>query len=370
MREWPGAGSFRAGARTRRVGTGEGLDYRDTTASVHREDTDRWEEERALWFIRFFLGREPADALEIATLTSLFGGLPHAQYVSYAFQSELYRDERSDMANVALDMNVRRRVASPEPWWSARHRPNTFVIGQPRAGTTSLFKFFSEHPDVYVPAVKETNYYSHWAEAVAGSQGLRYQDYLMYFQNARQQRVICDISPFYLSEPGVAMRLYRDRPDAKVIAILRDPIERIISKYNLDHNNTSRADFDAWLRKGMEEFAASGSRWDHASGVAVLFNCCVSQQLSEYRRYFGEQFRVYLFDEVAAAQTEIYGDMCQFLDIPPGPDKTYWEWKAPSATRPGRAMLKKLAALLLPEVKRMEAVLQRDLSHWYGAWDT
>jgi hypothetical protein len=33
-------------------------------------------------------------------------------------------------------------------------------------------------------------------------------------------------------------------------------------------------------------------------------------------------------------------------------------------------MLKKLAALLLPEVKRMEAVLQRDLSHWYGAWDT
>ena len=64
----------------------------------------------------------------------------------------------------------------------------------------------------------------------------------------------------------------------------------------------------------------------------------------------------------------VYNEICDFLGIARFYDGPYWELRAPASLRPSPAVTHALQALLLPEVKRIETVLGRDLSRWYREW--
>ncbi len=112
----------------------------------------------------------------------------------------------------------------------------------------------------------------------------------------------------------------------------------------------------------------SSQRWAHDSGVTALFNCCIGLQLSEFIRYFGKRFRIYMFETVVNDQEAVYRNICEYLNIPFVYTRPYWAWKAPSSVLPSRAMLQELATFLIPEIKKIEFVLGHDLSAWYKQW--
>ena len=331
-------------------------------------DREEFETERARWFIRLLYNREPIDHAEVIRLRNRFKGYSTSKFLYYASHLPDFHKQAQDAQNVMLDSLFRKRAEYIVPGKAEQLMPNTFVIGQPRSGTTSLHDYFMDHPDVFVPVVKETNYYSHWSEGFSGKGGLRYDDYLMYFMDAEDEPIRCDISPYYLSEPGAALRIYRDSPRARVIAILRDPIELIISKFRLDHASSDSADIDSWIMRGLAQYRDNGPRWAYDTCTTTLFHCNVALALSEYLRYFRRRVKLYVFEEMIKDQAAAYEDICDFLEIPFVYEREYWSWRSSGTARPSTPVLRELAAFLLTIVKQIEAVTKRDLSIWYSRW--
>jgi hypothetical protein len=119
--------------------------------------------------------------------------------------------------------------------------PNFLVVGAPRTGTTSMYRYLSEHPEVYLPAKKELHYFTH-DYLTANSNGpkdkeFRYcqtlDEYKVFFQRVPSgAKAVGDISPSYLFFPQCIPRI-KDLlgENVKIMIMLRNPIERTFSNY-------------------------------------------------------------------------------------------------------------------------------------------
>jgi Sulfotransferase domain len=119
-----------------------------------------------------------------------------------------------------------------------QRRPNLFVIGAMKCGTTSLHEYLNTHPQIAMSEWKEPAFF---VEELTLRRGEDW--YLTLFENDGKYRYVGESSTHYTRLPvfqGVAERLYRFNPDARLIYIMRNPLERIVSHY---WHNTQTRDF-------------------------------------------------------------------------------------------------------------------------------
>lgn len=122
--------------------------------------------------------------------------------------------------------------------------PNLFIIGSARSGTTALHHLLGSHPEVYLPPGLEPRFMAFEGDplrhtgpgdaAVARRIVTRLADYAALYAHAGAAKVVGDISPAYLSVGGTAERIARHCPEARIIAVLRNPIERAVSSFRLE----------------------------------------------------------------------------------------------------------------------------------------
>jgi hypothetical protein len=102
--------------------------------------------------------------------------------------------------------------------------PDFLGLGVQKGGTTTLQRLLEQHPDAFLPAAKELHYFSlHCAEGEAW-----YRDQ---FAPARPGQLCGEITPYYLFHPQVPSRVQTLLPEARLIVLLRDPVERVLSQY-------------------------------------------------------------------------------------------------------------------------------------------
>ena len=139
--------------------------------------------------------------------------------------------------------------------------PNFFIIGVPKAGTTSLFHYLDQHPQIYLSPIKEPTFFAA-SDLLSG--GLRehvvrrmerdrsslqahlngpmserfhdrlvseWADYLQLFRNVQSETATGEASASYFYLPSAARAIRACVPDAKLIVILRHPAERAFSQY-------------------------------------------------------------------------------------------------------------------------------------------
>ena len=114
-----------------------------------------------------------------------------------------------------------------------------FIVGAPKAGTTSLYKYLNQHQDVVMSSVKEPNYFSN---EELESQDLYYasknitdeKDYHSLFQANGEKKKLGEASVSYLFYPKVSKRIFTYNKDARIIIILRNPVDRAYSHYKMD----------------------------------------------------------------------------------------------------------------------------------------
>jgi hypothetical protein len=108
-----------------------------------------------------------------------------------------------------------------------RGLPSVLIIGAQRSGTTSLFNYLVQHPDVLPPLGKEVHYFDlHY------SRGLQwYRGRFPYNYRLRGGSLTLDASPYYLAHPLVPARVAPVLPEVKIIALLRNPVDRALSHY-------------------------------------------------------------------------------------------------------------------------------------------
>lgn len=109
------------------------------------------------------------------------------------------------------------------------NRLGFFVIGAMKSGTTSLHRYLNMHPDLYLPPEKEAPYFSRQDFYTRGMPW--YLD--EFFSSAKSTAVLGTVSPQYMAFPGIAARIRRECPEARLIAILRDPRARAESHYKM-----------------------------------------------------------------------------------------------------------------------------------------
>lgn len=109
------------------------------------------------------------------------------------------------------------------------HIPNFLIIGAARSGTTTLYEWLREHPNIYLPIPKrpEPHFFLKTQEYQKGF------DYYVdrYFSNWEGQKAVGEVSTSYIYQSFAAHRIKNNLPDVKIIAILRHPVERAYSNY-------------------------------------------------------------------------------------------------------------------------------------------
>lgn len=115
---------------------------------------------------------------------------------------------------------------------SRRMEPSLLIIGAQKAGTSALYAMLKQYPKVLAPSIKELNFFDRDAEYRKGMRHYRAQFPLKPFWGSGF--VTFDASPSYLYDSGVcAERIARHLPKAMCLAILRDPVQRAYSAWNM-----------------------------------------------------------------------------------------------------------------------------------------
>lgn len=205
-------------------------------------------------------------------------------------------------------------------------RPNLFIIGAMKAGTTSLHYYLGGHPQVYMSEPKEPNYF---VRELNWDRGLDW--YLELFAQAGAASVVGESSTEYSKLPtyqGVAPRVHQFNPRARLVYLMRDPVERIISQYwhnvgDLKHESERRSMLDS-VRTDPRYLAYS----DYA------------MQLTPWLERFGRDAIALLsFEQLVANPQAIVGSLCRWLGLtePMPPTVFNQEWnRRPEVVRAAR----------------------------------
>jgi hypothetical protein len=182
--------------------------------------------------------------------------------------------------------------------------PNFLILGAQKAGTTALFYALSKHPQVFTSPVKEPRFFADEAKALADAAGPgdgettmmdSLQDYEALFADAGPELARGEASPAYLYDDEAPAKIAALIPEAKLIAILRNPVERAYSNflYLVREGREPLHDFGAALDAEAERRAAGWStNWFYKDkgfyGV----------QLERYLRHFPrEQLHCILYED-------------------------------------------------------------------------
>jgi len=202
--------------------------------------------------------------------------------------------------------------------------PNFLIIGAARSGTTSLHHYLGQHPQVFMCPVKEPNYfafdgqlgelYGPGIEHLADKSVVERDAYLNLFRDVRGERAIGEVSPRYLIARGCPERIAGEVPNAKLIAILRHPVDRAYSSFIGRRK-------DGWepCRDFREAFEAEPDRIAAKQTMGLHFSAgCYADHLQAYFAHFErDQIRVVLFDDLVGDPGSLLNELFGFLQVDP-----------------------------------------------------
>jgi len=210
--------------------------------------------------------------------------------------------------------------------------PNFFLIGANKAGTTSLYYYLSQHPDVSMSTPKEPRFFS--AEYDRGFEYYR----RTYFRQYGGERIIGDAATQHLYLPFVARRIAANIHDPRFTVICRNPVDRVVSNYwhrtstGLETRSFEEAiDLNLRLLAEGQSFATESEAILYAkvfrdSGDAGLIKdfCfyiepgCYAQNIDVYRSIFGaERIKILFFEDLEANPEAVTNELLDFLGLTP-----------------------------------------------------
>jgi hypothetical protein len=190
--------------------------------------------------------------------------------------------------------------------------PNFLIIGAMKSGTTALYYYLEQHPEIYMSPVKEPNFFSSQEQENAADAVTNIGTYQDLFRGGSGKKALGEASHSYLYEPRAAAEIKRYVPEAKLIAILRNPIDRAYSH------------FLHMVRTGMEpldDFAQALREEEVRIYKERTFQDYIGRGLyyQQLKRYFGtfpqEQVRVYLYEDLSGAPISTVQDAFRFLKV-------------------------------------------------------
>jgi hypothetical protein len=220
--------------------------------------------------------------------------------------------------------------------------PTFFLVGAMKAGTTSLANLLARHPDVYLPPIKEPNFFCEDINAATDPNDRRFSfsvisveqaldpvrprraqvalvrdahQYLALYRAGAGYRHRGDCSTAYLFSASAAAAIAAVVPTAKILVMVREPVARAISEHRMRRvMGSARASLVVEIEAEQREIAA-GVPIAHGSHLYLRAGQYAAQ-IQRYRQAFGpESVLVVVFEEFVRDQQAHFDQICDFLEI-------------------------------------------------------
>lgn len=177
--------------------------------------------------------------------------------------------------------------------------PQFIVLGGHKCATSSLHYYLVQHPEIYMPSIKGTDFFSR--EGNRGSIST-IEEYKALYDGITNEKVAGEVSSVYLYSQKACQLIKEYNPDAKLIAILRNPVERAISDFNsIPKKKISNPDINKIINKQN-----------------VLDRGMYFQVLKMYVDEFSRnQIEVLLFDDLTKNKKKFFASFFEFIDVNP-----------------------------------------------------
>jgi len=178
--------------------------------------------------------------------------------------------------------------------------PDFVVIGAQKAGTTWLYECLSEHPEVFVPRMKEVHYFTRPQDDRLSRLDQGVEWYRSLFPDSG--KVCGELTPDYMFFPYVAPAIAVLNPKMKIVALLRHPVDRAYSQY--------------WMRRRYRDSLPFEEAIRETPGL--IERGFYHRQLAPYLEIFGADcVRIYIYEEITEAPEQFFADLCRFLGVSP-----------------------------------------------------
>jgi hypothetical protein len=194
------------------------------------------------------------------------------------------------------------------------------VIGASKSGTTTLFHYLCKHPRIFIPAGKEVPFFNidEWYDR--GWEWFAKE----YFSHAPEHSLWGTITPRYMLDIRAPARISKLMPRTKLIALLRNPIDRTYSYYWMRvRTGGERRSFDEIVHEQLDPAHASKARllpWnDETTGDTYLVRSEYARILRTFLSHFSsEQLLILFTDELSARPQDVLDTFLTFVGLEPG----------------------------------------------------
>src|SRR5919109_998147 len=199
-------------------------------------------------------------------------------------------------------------LTKPKEIW-----PNFFIVGAQKAGTTSLYHYLKEIPGVYMSRVKEPAYFApNYVRPDPGRFLRDKKEYLRLFENAMGYIAVGEATPIYLWDPDAPKLIHQTVPYARIIIILRDPIERAYSNYlmKMKYSGMKSSFYDELMRDYKSQEKLFGR-----SQLYIEFGMYYEQVKRYFDIFAREQVKVIVFEEFIQQPVQTVNEVLSFLGV-------------------------------------------------------
>ena len=204
--------------------------------------------------------------------------------------------------------------------------PNFLIIGAAKSGTTALYAYLRQHPDIFMSSVKEPRFFAFEGEKLSFSgpkdHGERFnretitdlKTYQSLFDGVAGEKAIGEASPAYLSSAEKASKSIRHHiPEVKLIVILRQPAERAYSAFlhTIRSGRETNMNFESVLKSEEKRIQNNwGAIWQHRR-----LGFYYEQMLPYYQLFPQEQIKVCLYDDLRLNSASLIRELLTFLEV-------------------------------------------------------
>lgn len=296
------------------------------------------------------------------------------------------------------------------------NKPNLFIVGAPKCGTTSLHFYLSQHPQLSMSCPKELYYFCSDIKEI--HKDVRWEDYLNHFDWDSMYSYYGETTPYYLTSPAATRDIFSMNPNAKIIISIRKPVDLLRSIH--DQLVFSGKEKFPDLKEALEnEKKIDKSKLSESQLHFFDYKCYrnlpkYSKHIKRYLDVFGaDNVLILLFDDIKKSPQMTLDKIYNFLNVdsfkevdftiknqamlnrskrlkelvlqPPAPLKAMLRIFLPSSKyrsrlyrfinklnakpKPGKGIIdanleKELLGLFKSEVLELEKLTKKDLSHW------
>lgn len=190
--------------------------------------------------------------------------------------------------------------------------PNFLGLGPARCGTTSIYEVLRQHPDVYLPRQKETDFFSTYPSNFP----IAYYERL-FFDGYAGQSAVGEISPSYLHSKEAVGRIYDGLgAGTKLLVFLRNPVDRMLSEYRFFLRGLAQT-------HAFEDYLTGEPGSARADPDGQIGHSLYAEAISRYVERFGRHaiFPIVFEQDIDRGQPELLERFCRFLGIPHRPQE-------------------------------------------------